>query len=377
MKKYIVLLVLVIVLSLSGCKEIDKGQIHIGLPDLNGKTEVEIIDVFDSLDYEVSFQYNEIESEEFENLFIKYYNFEVGDIVSELDNVVIKVYPDFTGERTFVILPDLTGLSRTEIQSLFDNLRVDIVFYSSGEATTDNEYVFISYGQFGEIGDKYIIETALPIITYPEYREGGMYFSIMEMLYDGPYLDESFSLIDPIDPRGGYFEVTLTSCVDGDTARFNYPQIIYDAIPNFSNSTRFLNMDTEETYGTPEEWGKPGSVYTCDLLNSAESIVLQTDPNDDLIDNEDYRRLLAWIWIKLPNEDEYFLLNYMVVKQGLAQVKYEYGSGETISYGAFTYNEWMHVAEDYAILNNLGQWGNLLDYYWDYENDLPYYSRWN
>ncbi len=377
MKKYIVLLVLVIVLSLSGCKETDEGQIHIVLPDLNGKTEVDIIDLFDLLDYEVNFQYNETESEEFENMFIEYSNFEAGDIVSELDNVVVKVYPDFTGERTFVTLPDLTGLNRTEIQRLFDDLRVDIVFYSSGEATTDNEYVFISYGQFGKIGDKYIIETALPIITYSEYREGGMYFSIMEMLYDGPYLDESFSFIDPIDPRGGYFEVTLASCVDGDTARFNYPQIIYDAIPNFSNSTRFLNMDTEETYGIPKEWGKPGSVYTCDLLNSAESIVLQTDPNDDLIDNEDYRRLLAWIWVKLAGEEEYFLLNYMVVKQGLAQVKYDNLAGKTISYEGLTYNQWMYIAENYAIENNLGQWGNLLDYYWDYENDLPYYSRWN
>ncbi len=197
------------------------------------------------------------------------------------------------------------------------------------------------------------------------------------MEYDGPYLDESFSSIDPVDPRGGYFEVVLYSCVDGDTAKFNYPQFIYDAIPNFSYSTRFLNMDTEETYGDPEEWGKPGSVYTCDLLNSAESIVLQTDPNDDLIDNEDYRRLLAWIWIKLPGEEEYFLLNYMVVIQGLAQVKFEFGSGETISYGEHTYNEWMHIAEDYAILNALGQWGNLLDYYWDYVNDAPYYSRWD
>ncbi len=180
-------------------------------------------------------------------------------------------------------------------------------------------------------------------------------------------MDESFSLIDPVDPRGGYFEVTLINCIDGDTAKFNYPQIIYDAIPNFSNNTRFLNMDTEETYGTPEEWGKPGSNYTCDLLTSAESIVLQTDPNDGLIDNEDYRRLLAWIWVQLPGEEEYYLLNYMVVVQGLAQVKYEFGSGETISYGDYTYNEWMHIAEDYAIENNLGQFGNLLDPYWNYE----------
>ena len=97
--------------------------------------------------------------------------------------------------------------------------------------------------------------------------------------------------------------------------------------------------------------------------------MLQTDPGDNLLGT--YGRLLAWIWVKLPGEDEFFLLNYMVVKQGLARVMYEFGAGETISYGDYTYNEWMHIAEDYAIDNDLGQWSDLLDPYWDYENDSP------
>ena len=269
--------------------------------------------------------------------------------------------------ESVISLPDITGLTRTEIENVFDDFGVEIIFYEFGDATEVNSFIFIEYGQFLSIGDEFNKDDYLPVITYPEFSYSSPYFEILDLIYDGPYLDESFSLIDPVDPRGGYFEVTLINCIDGDTAKFNYPQIIYDAIPNFSNNTRFLNMDTEETYGTPEEWGKPGSNYTCDLLTSAESIVLQTDPNDGLIDNEDYRRLLAWIWVQLPGEEEYYLLNYMVVVQGLAQVKYEFGSGETISYGDYTYNEWMHIAEDYAIENNLGQFGNLLDPYWDYE----------
>lgn len=274
-----------------------------------------------------------------------------------------------TGEihKTVIVLPDITGFSKDQIETLFGGLEIDIMFYEVGESTEETQLTFVDYGQSYYIGDKFDVEKLLPIIILSDFIEAYQYFSIIELEYDGPYLDESFELIDPVDPRGGYFEVELNNCIDGDTAKFIYPQYIYDAIPGFSNNTRFLNMDTEETYGTPEEWGKPGSNYTCDLLTSAESIVLQTDPNDDLIDNEDYRRLLAWIWVQLPGEEEYFLLNYMVVSQGLAQVKYEFGSGETISYGAFTYNEWMHIAEDYAMRNNLGQWGNLLDPYWNYE----------
>lgn len=378
MKKIILLLVLVIVLSLTGCKENeDLGQSHIVLPDLSGKTEVEIIEFFEILQFDIEIVHGEVESEIYENLFKEYSEYDIGDIVSEEDKLIVILYPEFTGIRSFVQLPDIIGLNRVEIESLFDSIGVDIIFYETGLATESNEFKFISYGQFLNIGDTFVLNSELPIITYPEYREAGQDFTLLDMIYDGPYLDESFSMIDPVDPRGGYFEVTLNYCIDGDTARFNYPQYIYDAIPGFSKNTRFLNMDTEETYGNPEEWGKPGSVYTCDLLNSAESIILQTDPNDDLIDNEDYRRLLAWIWVKLTGEEEYFLLNYMVVIQGLAQVKFEFGSGETISYGDLTYNEWMHVAEDYAILNSLGQWGNLLDYYWDYKNEVPDYTRWN
>lgn len=269
--------------------------------------------------------------------------------------------------ENMIILPDITGLNKIEIKTVFDSLNVEVFFIEIGEANELNSYVFREYGQYFSIGDEFSMDDFLPVIIYPEYSVLSPYFEVIDLPYEGPYLDESFSLIDPIDPRGGYFEVTLSNCIDGDTAKFIYPQIIYDAIPGFSKNTRFLNMDTEETYGTAEEWGKPGSNFTCELLTSADSIVIQTDPNDGLIDNEDYRRLLAWIWVQLPEEDEYFLLNYMVVSQGLAQVKYEYGSGETISYGGFTYNEWMHIAEDYAIFNELGQWGDLLDPYWDYE----------
>jgi hypothetical protein len=67
----------------------------------------------------------------------------------------------------------------------------------------------------------------------------------------------------------------------------------------------------------------------------------------------------------------------MVVQQGLAQVKYEFGAGETVFYDDVSYNEWMHIAEDEAILNNRGQWGSLLDFYWDYEHDQPDFSKWN
>ena len=120
--------------------------------------------------YDVEYQYSDTESEEFDNLFIEYLGFNTGDIVSELDEVIVVVYPLFTGERTFVILPDISGLNKDEIQILFDNINVDIVFFESGEATLSNELEFNSYGQFLNIGDIFILGSELPIVIYPVSR---------------------------------------------------------------------------------------------------------------------------------------------------------------------------------------------------------------
>jgi len=376
MKKIIVSLLIVLLFTLSGCSNPSPtGHNNIVLPDLSGMNKSEIMEVFDNLDHSVIFEYSSEENELFSNTFIEYKDFSSGDIVNETNEIIIILYPEFTGETSYFILPDLEGLSKDEIITLFDELAVTVTFVTSGEATSENTNMFIEYGQFLSKGDVFSKDEVLPIIIYPEYTTEINYFSPIEMEYDGPLLSLEFKDIDPIDPRGGYFIVTLKSCIDGDTAVFNYPIEIYNAIDNPAKSVRFLNMDTEETYsGGEEEWGKPASVYTCELLTSSTEIILQTDPGDNLLGT--YGRLYAWVWIKLPNEDNFELLNYIVVKQGLAQVKYEFGAGETISYNEYTYNEWMHLAENYAKANNLGEWGDALDYYWNYEENKPYWSRW-
>ena len=375
MKRFNIVLIMILVIILTGCvKEPPVGHDNIVLPILTGLNETEIREIFADLEHPVIFEYYFEESEEHSNLFIEYKDFSVGDIVNETNEIVIIVYPVYSGDPSFIILPNLEGLYKEDIITVFEELGIEILFTLSGVSTEETANLFIDYGQYLIEGDSFDVTSVLPIIIYPEVGESSIYFSVIEMDYDGPMLSEDFREIGILDPRGGYFDVTLVYCTDGDTAVFDYPDEVYNAIDSYAKSTRFLNMDTEEIYGGEEEWGKPASVYTCDLLMAATEIRLQTDPGDNLLGT--YGRLLAWVWIKLPGEDDFFLLNYMVVKQGLAQVKYEFGAGETISYGDYTYNEWMHLAENYAMENSLGQWGLLLDYYWDYENDEPYWSRW-
>ncbi len=274
-----------------------------------------------------------------------------------------------------IVLTNFSGYTEDMIVEWFEYENWDryMILY----VTTEDESIdgwFAGYGGTLDVGDTATLIDIIYVQIY-QYNEFDLadYFWPIEMEYDGPFLDEAYATINYLDPRGGYFEVTLKGCTDGDTATFNYPSDVYDAIESSAKSVRFLNMDTEESTTLKEEWGKPASLYTCSLLTAAQSIILQTDP-DDLLGT--YGRLLAWVWVQLPDEDEYFLVNYMVVKQGLAQVKYEYGAGEELSYGDYTYKEWMHIAEDYAIANELGQWSDLLDYYWDYVNNEPYYERW-
>ncbi len=79
-------------------------------------------------------------------------------------------------------------------------------------------------------------------------------------------------------------EVSLGSCTDGDTANF-----ISDGK---SIAVRFLNVDTPETNGKLDPWGKAAKDFTCDKLTNAKTIVLEGRTN--MFDT--YGRYLAYVW---------------------------------------------------------------------------------
>lgn len=377
MKKIIMFSLLgFLLVFVTGCTEgIEGTGEYYVLPDFNGYYTEEIKDKLDEVGQSYSIQYFEEEFEIYEDQFIMYVNYNTGDIVDKTDDVIIMVYPEFTGERTFLRLPDLTGYDRDEIELYFEDYDINVSFSETPDSTKENSGLFVGYGGLKEIGDMFSFTSRVSVIVNKIYSTGEEYYFPIDVVYDGPYLSDIYKDIDPVDPRGGYFDVGLYRCSDGDTAVFDYPTDVYNAIVSSAKSTRFLNMDTEETFsGGEEEWGKSGSVYTCSLLDGAEEIRLQTDPNSL---TGTYGRLLAWVWVRMPGETEFFLVNYMVVKQGLAQVKYEFGSGIDLEYDGMNYSEWMHKAENFAKENDLGQWGDLRDYYWDYQNDQPDFSRWH
>jgi len=280
-------------------------------------------------------------------------------------------------------LPDLEGMTRDEIEETLNDEGWEVNFNVRSAITKDESYMFVEYGQILENQD------FVTVIISGEVFDPDLYFEPIDMDYDGPkleshYFDEPYYTYDDEEDvyigGGGAFEVTYdqSGCIDGDTTVFTYPEEIYERIESNTPSVRYLNMDTTETWppGEEEEWGQPATQYVCDVLDDAYNIVLQTDPGDNLLGN--YGRLLAWVWVQPSEGDEYELLNYNIVRQGLANVAFEFGAGETDAtiYDDIRYNEWMHIAEDRAEEDELGMYGDLLDPYWDYDNDQPHPERW-
>ena len=132
-------------------------------------------------------------------------------------------------------------------------------------------------------------------------------------------------------------EVTLSDCVDGDTAKF--------VTTSGVKTTRFLAIDTKETVHPTikeEPFGKEASNYTCEALKSAKKIVLEYDPNSDKEDK--YGRYLAWVFI------DDVLLQQKLIEEGLAEVSYLYGD--------YKYTGLLQDTQTVSKINKVGIWGD-------------------
>jgi endonuclease YncB( thermonuclease family) len=221
--------------------------------------------------------------------------------------------------------------------------------------------------------------TSLSLSSTPSNQASSVsrYFYPVDITYDGLRIDETYlnseSIYTTIQGikwgNGGTFSVEynpvagIGRCIDGDTTVFGFPQEVASLIESSPKRVRYLNIDTPETSGTPEKWGLLAKQYTCDSLLNAEAIMIQTDPGDKLLDR--YGRLLGWVWVKRSLEQPFELLNYSIVRQGLAEVKYLFGAGETQAtvYNNKTYTEWMYLAESLAKQDRFGMHSSLLDPY--------------
>lgn len=109
-------------------------------------------------------------------------------------------------------------------------------------------------------------------------------------------------------------EVTVKLYVDGDTTHFNVPKTI---AANGVLKARYLAVNTPESTGTIEEWGKAASEFTRSKLESAVSIIIESDDGNWNLDSTGARHLV-WVWYKPSETEDYRNLNLELLQEGLA-----------------------------------------------------------
>ena len=102
--------------------------------------------------------------------------------------------------------------------------------------------------------------------------------------------------------------------IDGDTTHFHAPAGMgTDGVVK----ARYLGVNTPESTGTIEEWGKPASDFTKDKLSNAYSIMIEAEGPE--VTKDSNGRELLWIWYQPTEGAEYRNLNIELLQEGLGR----------------------------------------------------------
>ena len=119
------------------------------------------------------------------------------------------------------------------------------------------------------------------------------------------------------------WEVTVKMHIDGDTTHFyvsNSGNLNGAAkAPGIDGvvKARYLGINTPESTGKIEPWGKKASNFTKEKLASAESIIIESDDSNWNVDSTG-ERFLLWVWYKPEGATDYRNLNLEILQEGLA-----------------------------------------------------------
>ena len=109
-------------------------------------------------------------------------------------------------------------------------------------------------------------------------------------------------------------EVTVKQFVDGDTTHFYVPDSV---MPDGVLKARYLAINTPESTGKIEEYGKAASNFTREKLSAATEILIESETGSWNADSTG-DRYLVWVWYKAEGSDEYRNLNIEILQNGLA-----------------------------------------------------------
>ena len=109
-------------------------------------------------------------------------------------------------------------------------------------------------------------------------------------------------------------EAEVKAFIDGDTTHFFVSK---DVTSTGILKARYLAVNTPESTGKIEVWGKKASNFTKEKLKDATSIILESDNTTWNADSTG-DRYLVWVWYKTEEMTEYRNLNIELLQNGLA-----------------------------------------------------------
>lgn len=109
-------------------------------------------------------------------------------------------------------------------------------------------------------------------------------------------------------------EATVKAYVDGDTTHFYVPKSVSSS---GVLKARYLAINTPESTGRIEEYGKAAAAFTKEKLKGAESIIIESDDGKWNVDSTG-GRYLVWVWYRTSADSDYRNLNIEILQEGLA-----------------------------------------------------------
>ena len=131
---------------------------------------------------------------------------------------------------------------------------------------------------------------------------------------DGAHVDYAASVTLDRNSGTAQQEVGVHAFIDGDTTHFTVPSSV---MAGGILKARYLGINTPESTGKIEEWGKTASNFTKTALSNATSIIIESDTATWNVDSTGGRHLV-WVWYKTAESDTYRNLNIEILQQGLA-----------------------------------------------------------
>ena len=108
--------------------------------------------------------------------------------------------------------------------------------------------------------------------------------------------------------------VTVKSFIDGDTTHFFVPEEVHH---EGVLKARYLAVNTPESTGKIEEYGKAASRFTRERLENAADILIESEDGSWNADSTG-ERYLVWVWYRNAGQDTWRNLNIELLQEGLA-----------------------------------------------------------